>query len=113
MGMDGNKPCDVERIRQPWLVSAKAQGPGGAMDKSGSSFGKVASQICFPCMLHGTSAGGCGTWSLLQAHLPSKASLAQECQNLLCSWVNAGTPSSEGSLSTLDVPLQSLNEKKV
>lgn len=96
MGMDRNKHCDVERIRQPWLVSAKAQGHSGAMGKSGSTFGKANLQICFPCMLHGTSDGACGTWSFLQAHLLSKANLAQECQNLLCSQVNARTPSPEG-----------------
>ena len=95
MGADGNKHCHAERIRQQWLVSAKARGHGGAMDKSGSSFGKVNLHV-FPWMLHGASDGGCGMCFFLQAHLPSEASLAQECQNLLCPQVNARTPSPEG-----------------
>lgn len=68
MGAGGNKHCRAERIRQQRLVSAKAQGCGGAMDKSGSSFGKVILQISFPWMLCGASDW---LWDMifLQAHL--------------------------------------------
>jgi len=96
VGADGNKHCGAERMRQQWLVSAKAQGCGGATDKSGSSFGKVNLQISFPWMLCGASDGSCEMWSFLQAHLPFEASLAQKRQDLLHPWVSATTLSPEG-----------------
>lgn len=96
VGAGGNKHCGTERARQRWLVSAKARDSAGAMDMSGSSFGKVNLQISFPWVLCGASDDGCGTWPFLQAHLPPEGSLARGCQDLLCPWVGARTQSPAG-----------------
>lgn len=70
MGADRNKHCGTERMRQRWLGSAKAWGHGGAVDKSGSSFGKVCLETFLPWMPRGASDGDCGVWVLLQAISP-------------------------------------------
>lgn len=70
MGADRNKHCTTERIRQQWLGSAKAQGHGGATDKSGSSFGKTCLEAFSPWMPRGASDSDCGVWISLQAISP-------------------------------------------
>lgn len=92
MGADRNKHRGTER-RQRWLGSATAWGHGGAMDKSGSSFGKVHLETFLPWMPCGASVGDCGEWIFLQAQTPSEGSLAQECPSILCPGPGSDTKS--------------------
>lgn len=113
MGADRNKHCNTERIRERWLVSAKAWGHGGAMDKSGSSFGIVYLETFLPWMPYGASDGdsecgfSCRPISPLRPAWPRSVqafSAQGECQ----------TPSPEGASHLVscsyNVPFKCLNE---